>query len=1176
MKKVGSHVLLLILLLIINCYAEKRYIHWRQIDFPEFSNTSLIEANSSTDFWVQCGFNLYHFDNNDWTVFSFLESRSYIGSNYLILDDANFICVAIAKDYKTHFYTYSNDKWYKYSTIANVPVRNLLKISSDNIWAFGDWGNIYHLVSDSWRQISSPIKNHITCHDYLPAKGIWLGVRSEGIYRFDGDRFVNIPIENYSQQDIQGIQIFDSGQCFAYLEGCIYKFIDNKFKVHDETFINEPLTNFYFDSPEYGIAFGNFGRIFTYDNGVWKKEALPIERNISNAIVFNDDSGILTGEKGLLCIGSGEPRFYFNEMAGSYNVEGSINDRTKGAALIDINEDDFPDLFVLNPSVNQYNRLYLNIPGMPFSDVTRESGLLPASNSFMFAFTDYNKDGRLDGAFMTLESGNLVIRFYDNYGDYRFKPRSIFNELIPGNIGGSYRDFEFVDYDRDNDSDLFLTLYYGKNRSEIGENILLKNRLYGKYIITDSIITKSGYGWNTSSLFSDFNGDDFLDIFISNYWINDKLLIYKNNNYLNESDERLPVSEISNSIGALAMDFDNDGDLDIFSVKERGVVEVYGNNGKGYFEDITNSIGFSKLLVDCQLVRNINCADFNNDGYIDIFLSGKEKGQRNWMFLNDSARCFVDVSDSVGVKPPYVNATVCGDIDNDGDLDIYGVRDGANVLWVNQIDNRNYLKIIPGGVISSTSGMHAKIWVYDAGHLDEPDHLRGYRQIGSTNFAKNIFNSPAAHFGVIENNKYDVKIRFYGRKTKIFRNVAAGQTLKIKEISGLISYIYRVPSRIVFLLRQAELYYYMLVFIFTIAFVYVTIRSGIKYFRWNITFIFLSVTIYLSIFWLLIIILKENTMFYKYLLPALVVYVGMSVLFISSYQIQKRKIQSLSKSANEELLKSLMIFSHGEWAMSNLNSLQLLCENIPDSDNIAQKFLIQLENRKETFFNMVMPNIEKIITISQDADLDEEIIENLQSYLDIIRGTSQKENLPFSNKNNCIKVGMAINNIKRSLRKIKDLVYKEFSCNAVNVIISVCESLDTMFKEKHITINRVKKDIEDTFVLIKNYELADILDNCLQNAVKAVRDSAEKRIDIILYKSPPKIHIDIKDNGIGISKDMWEKIFESGFSQFKSGGKGLYHARKILDNYIGRIYIKESSKNSGTTFTIELNEGRQK
>jgi len=956
MKKVGSHVLLLILLLIINCYAEKRYIHWRQIDFPEFSNTSLIEANSSTDFWVQCGFNLYHFDNNDWTVFSFLESRSYIGSNYLILDDANFICVAIAKDYKTHFYTYSNDKWYKYSTIANVPVRNLLKISSDNIWAFGDWGNIYHLVSDSWRQISSPIKNHITCHDYLPAKGIWLGVRSEGIYRFDGDRFVNIPIENYSQQDIQGIQIFDSGQCFAYLEGCIYKFIDNKFKVHDETFINEPLTNFYFDSPEYGIAFGNFGRIFTYDNGVWKKEALPIERNISNAIVFNDDSGILTGEKGLLCIGSGEPRFYFNEMAGSYNVEGSINDRTKGAALIDINEDDFPDLFVLNPSVNQYNRLYLNIPGMPFSDVTRESGLLPASNSFMFAFTDYNKDGRLDGAFMTLESGNLVIRFYDNYGDYRFKPRSIFNELIPGNIGGSYRDFEFVDYDRDNDSDLFLTLYYGKNRSEIGENILLKNRLYGKYIITDSIITKSGYGWNTSSLFSDFNGDDFLDIFISNYWINDKLLIYKNNNYLNESDERLPVSEISNSIGALAMDFDNDGDLDIFSVKERGVVEVYGNNGKGYFEDITNSIGFSKLLVDCQLVRNINCADFNNDGYIDIFLSGKEKGQRNWMFLNDSARCFVDVSDSVGVKPPYVNATVCGDIDNDGDLDIYGVRDGANVLWVNQIDNRNYLKIIPGGVISSTSGMHAKIWVYDAGHLDEPDHLRGYRQIGSTNFAKNIFNSPAAHFGVIENNKYDVKIRFYGRKTKIFRNVAAGQTLKIKEISGLISYIYRVPSRIVFLLRQAELYYYMLVFIFTIAFVYVTIRSGIKYFRWNITFIFLSVTIYLSIFWLLIIILKENTMFYKYLLPALVVYVGMSVLFISSYQIQKRKIQSLSKSANEELLKSLMIFSHGEWAMSNLNSLQLLCENIPDSGNyrksakLSGHYKRDITERKPTFF----------------------------------------------------------------------------------------------------------------------------------------------------------------------------------------------------------------------------------
>ena len=522
MKKVGPHVLLLILLLVIDCYAAKRSIHWRQLDFPEFSNISLIEASSLTDYWVQCGFNLYHFEGNNRRVFSFPESHRYIYGNYLILDANNFIFTAVAKDYKAHFYKYSNDKWYKYSTIANFPVRNLLKISSGNIWAFGDWGNIYHLVTGSWRQISSPIKNHISCFDYLQAKGIWLGVRSEGIYRFDGDRFVNIPIENYSLQDIQGIQIFDSGQCFAYIEGCVYKFIDDKFKVHDETFINEPLTNFYFDSPEYGIAFGNFGRIFTYDNAVWKKGALPVERNTSKSVIFDDGTGILTGEKGLLCIGSSEPRFYFNEMAGSYNIEGSVNDWTKGAALIDINGDDFPDLFVLNPSVSQHNRLYLNIPGMPFSDVTKESGLLSASNSFIFAFSDYNKDGRLDGAFMSLESGNLVIRFYDNYGDYRFKLHNVFSELIPSNIVRSYRDFEFVDYDRDSDTDLFLTLYYGKNRSEIGKNILLKNRLYGNFIIADSIITKSGYGWNTSSLFSDFNGGDFLDIYISNYWINDK------------------------------------------------------------------------------------------------------------------------------------------------------------------------------------------------------------------------------------------------------------------------------------------------------------------------------------------------------------------------------------------------------------------------------------------------------------------------------------------------------------------------------------------------------------------------------------------------------------------------------------------------------------------------------
>jgi signal transduction histidine kinase len=76
----------------------------------------------------------------------------------------------------------------------------------------------------------------------------------------------------------------------------------------------------------------------------------------------------------------------------------------------------------------------------------------------------------------------------------------------------------------------------------------------------------------------------------------------------------------------------------------------------------------------------------------------------------------------------------------------------------------------------------------------------------------------------------------------------------------------------------------------------------------------------------------------------------------------------------------------------------------------------------------------------------------------------------------------------------------------------------------------------------------------------------------LAYRNSPKICIDVADNGIGIPEEKWETIFQKGYSENGSTGLGLALARETLQKYGGRIFVKQSNANEGTTFTIELNE----
>jgi nitrogen-specific signal transduction histidine kinase len=98
-----------------------------------------------------------------------------------------------------------------------------------------------------------------------------------------------------------------------------------------------------------------------------------------------------------------------------------------------------------------------------------------------------------------------------------------------------------------------------------------------------------------------------------------------------------------------------------------------------------------------------------------------------------------------------------------------------------------------------------------------------------------------------------------------------------------------------------------------------------------------------------------------------------------------------------------------------------------------------------------------------------------------------------------------------------------------------------------------------------------VVENLCKNAVDAMGSSGTIAIKI-LRGSDQKVFIDISDTGKGIPKPIITNVFKPGFTTKKRGwGLGLALAKRIIEMYHeGKIFVKSSEENQGTTFRIEL------
>ena len=308
---------------------------------------------------------------------------------------------------------------------------------------------------------------------------------------------------------------------------------------------------------------------------------------------------------------------------------------------------------------------------------------------------------------------------------------------------------------------------------------------------------------------ADFNNDGFLDIFIPRgAWLTTpmrpSLLKNNGNNTFTDVTAESGLIHPMNSDTCQWADFNNDGWLDICATSfdrsltdmVRGLLEephqrkpgkLYRNLGGKQFEDMARVVG----LDECYSSMGSNFGDFDNDGFLDIYLGTGDHDVAtlvpNRMIRNLGGKKFVDISASSGTGHLQKGHGIgCGDWNRDGNLDIAIEMGGAipgdryhNVLFLNPGQGNHWVNVKLVGKKSNASAIGARIKAVTAG--ENPQTV--YRSVCSgSSFGAN----PLEQMVGLGKAERISELEIYwptSDTTQVFHDIPADQAIEITEFA---------------------------------------------------------------------------------------------------------------------------------------------------------------------------------------------------------------------------------------------------------------------------------------------------------------------------------------------------------------------------------------------------------
>ena len=823
---------------------------------------------------------------------------------------------------------------------------------------------------------------------------------------------------------------------------------------------------------------------------------------------------------------------------------------------------------------------------------------------------DFTGDG-LEDVYAVV--GGAANRLYPASADeYPGRVAEIAEEA--GVLGGAFTDGRDVNYDyspsnadidNDGDQDLLVTSLYGPS-------VLFRQWKKGRFTDhTRKSLLDHDHGRSFLGIWSDVNRDGAIDLFVNNsdsmshLYLNNGAGIFRDITqaaglervhsssaafadtdndgdedlvciagghivlYENESRENqvkfalnhdqhfyAGPDSLSPIAGMFLADLDNDGDVDLYTTRVM-TRDLLFENRDGFFENVTESTGIVLPAYGVEAVP----LDADNDGDLDIYISnrGSVTFYENRGCLKFYKKNVIDDAKSFG------GAVAVADFENDGDLDIYTAdRESNSRILINTTNNNNFIKLDISGSRSNRDAIGTRIDIYAA---DSSRQYLGMRRINGGQGALSG-SSRIVHVGVDDSRGRTFKIHFPSGKVKYVYNMSRGQKIKVYESTGLLGSVdhFRAWLRrhLFYTPLQHDLLFLALC---TLIFFFLKLCFR-KFLAWTPQTAFLLFWLPFSILFMFFFLLHRDNAVYDYVIPVSFSAVSWSLGFFFTQKLEQR--HQHHQEIEEELFFKSAAFFHGEWGASKLNRLQFFAANF-DQENAQDSGIKQgfIESINE-FYSYVLPELENILRLAGSiASLRETQAFAKKNYKDVIRDlNSIKVDLQldrFISVERLHSFSDKVTTLKLNIKQIRKQILQNFATPIVAVLRNI------IVRSKGIEITLESTCDDNVSGRIRPSEFAQIMENMLANAHRALLQNKKKQLSIACSANMDRLFIRLQDNGPGIPEDIRQRIFhEQITTKNGDGGFGLFHAHKVLAKYGGAIRLCEPQPQKGAAFEIEI------